>query len=133
MTPSQTWSDVKTELSKAIAKFPTWPKDPLHAVAILGEEYGELVKAALQDTYEPGKSKPGEMRKEAIQCAAMAIRFAMSLDEYEHKMSSQLFQEIDCDCGHPEIEGIVHRLDGPCFVPDPPPAQTWGSGAWGKK
>ena len=28
------------ELDRAIAKFPTWPTDPLHALAVLGEEFG---------------------------------------------------------------------------------------------
>ncbi len=33
---------VKAELTRATAKFPTWPTDPLHALAVLGEEFGEL-------------------------------------------------------------------------------------------
>lgn len=75
--------DIYRELGKAIAKFPTWPTDPLHAVAVLGEEYGELVKEVLQSVYEPHKSSMEEVKKEAIQCAAMAIRFVRSLDKYE--------------------------------------------------
>jgi hypothetical protein len=70
------------ELGRAIAKFPTWPTDPLHALAVLGEEFGELTKAALQLTYEPGKSSREEVNAEAIQTAAMAIRFVRSLDVY---------------------------------------------------
>jgi hypothetical protein len=70
------------ELDRAVAKFPTWPTDPLHALAVLGEEFGELTKAALQLTYEPGKSSREEVNAEAIQTAAMAIRFVRSLDVY---------------------------------------------------
>lgn len=72
-----------TELDRATAKFPTWPTDPLHAVAVLGEEFGELVKALLQFTYERHKTSMEEVRTEAIQTAAMALRLAMSLDVYE--------------------------------------------------
>lgn len=28
------FDDVKAELDRAVAKFPTWPTDPLHAVAV---------------------------------------------------------------------------------------------------
>lgn len=75
--------EVLEEVQRATAKFPTWPTDPLHAVAVLGEEYGELVKATLQAVYEPHKSNMADVREEAIQCAAMALRFVMSLDRYE--------------------------------------------------
>ncbi len=42
--------EVKAEIERAINKFPTWPTDPLHALAVLGEEYVELTKAMLQLT-----------------------------------------------------------------------------------
>ncbi len=38
---------VFAELRYAERKFPGWPEDPVHAAAILAEEAGELVKAAL--------------------------------------------------------------------------------------
>ena len=75
---------VLNEVERATAKFPTWPTDPLHALAVLGEEYGELNKAMLQFTYEPHKTSRDEIRKEAIQTAAMALRLVMSLDRYEY-------------------------------------------------
>lgn len=77
------WQVVMDEVSRATRKFPTWPDDPLHAVAILGEEFGELTKAVLQTIYEPHKVREGELRTEAIQTAAMALRFLASLDRYE--------------------------------------------------
>ena len=77
------WQVVMDEVSRATRKFPTWPDDPLHAVAILGEEFGELTKAVLQTIYEPHKVQKGELRNEAIQTAAMALRFLASLDRYE--------------------------------------------------
>lgn len=81
--------EVITELQRATEKFPTWPTDPLHAVAILGEEYGELNKAVLQSIYEPHKSSPDEVREEAIQTAAMALRFLLSLDKYDYRECEQ--------------------------------------------
>ena len=74
---------VMNEVRRATQKFPTWPTDPFHAVAVLGEEFGELTKAVLQHTYEPHKATLDDVRDEAIQTAAMAIRFLMSLDVYE--------------------------------------------------
>ncbi len=80
---------VLAELERATKKFPTWPTDPLHALAVLGEEFGELTKAMLQLTYEPHKTSPEEVRMEAIQTAAMALRLLNSLDKYEYKRGEQ--------------------------------------------
>jgi hypothetical protein len=32
---------VQDELNRAMQKFPTWPTDPLHALAVLGEDHYE--------------------------------------------------------------------------------------------
>lgn len=85
---------VFTEIEKAVRKFPTWPTDPLHALAVLGEEFGELTKATLQMTYEPHKTSMEEMRTEAIQTAAMALRFYLSLDRYVLAKSEQHEQAL---------------------------------------
>lgn len=84
---------VTAELARATQKFPTWPTDPLHALAVLGEEFGELNKAMLQLTYEPHKTTADEVRTEAIQTAAMALRLAMSLDLYEYRPGEQHAQQ----------------------------------------
>lgn len=78
--------DIMHELHRAADKFPTWPNDPLHALAVLGEEFGELTRAMLQATYEPNRAstRPAAIREEAIQTAAMAIRLALSLSRYEY-------------------------------------------------
>lgn len=83
---------VLAELDRATTKFPTWPNDPLHALAILGEEFGELTKALLQLMYEPHNSHPSEARAEAIQTAAMALRLLISLDRYEYRRGEQHHQ-----------------------------------------
>lgn len=81
--------EVFDEIERAVAKFPTWPTDPLHALAVLGEEFGELTKAVLQSVYEPHKSTPEDVRDEAIQCAAMAFRFLASLELYLYEPGVQ--------------------------------------------
>jgi hypothetical protein len=87
---------VQAELARAVAKFPTWPTDPLHALAVLGEEFGELTKAMLQHTYEPHKGVTAEdIRDEAIQTAAMALRLAMSLPCYQYRRAPQHSQGAD--------------------------------------
>lgn len=92
--PARLWiAEILNEVRRATAKFPTWPTDPLHALAVLGEEYGELNKAMLQLTYEPHKTSAEEVRKEAIQTAAMALRLAISLERYEYSRCPQHEQE----------------------------------------
>ena len=76
--------EVCAEVDRATAKFPTWPTDALHAVGVVAEEMGELQKEVMQLTYEPHKSTPETVRKEAVQLAAMSLRFLMSLDRYEY-------------------------------------------------
>ena len=87
---------VQAELARAVAKFPTWPTDPLHALAVLGEEFGELTKAMLHNTYEPHKGVTAkDIRDEAIQTAAMALRLAMSLPCYQYRKAPQHSQGSD--------------------------------------
>lgn len=89
-------SQVLAEVERATAKFPTWPTDPLHALAVLGEEFGELTKAMLQHTYEPHKGvTQQDIREEAIQTAAMALRLAMSLPSYQYRRAPQHSQDKD--------------------------------------
>lgn len=83
------WRLVMDEVGRATRKFPTWPTDPLHAVAILGEEFGELTKVVLQSIYEPHKVHEGELQTEAVQTAAMAMRFLASLGRYRFVASQQ--------------------------------------------
>lgn len=80
---------VAAELVRATAKFPTWPTDPLHAVAVIGEEAGELTKAVLQAVYEPHKSTPADVEAEAVQVAATSLRFLASIDRYEYARGAQ--------------------------------------------
>lgn len=95
-TTEELMNDLIHELVNATQKHPTWPTDPLHALAVLGEEYGELNKAILEWIYEPNKEgvSQDEIRKEAIQTAAMAIRFLISLDTYKYDRCPQHEQKF---------------------------------------
>lgn len=79
--------EVRREMARAIRKFPTWPTDPMHALGVVTEEHGELAKALLERIYADGPV--GNVSKEAIQLAAMALRFAGSLDRYAFTPSHQ--------------------------------------------
>ena len=76
-------ADILQELKVAKKKHPNWPDHVVAQAAIVGEEAGELLQAALQAKYETQRKEPSEhtarMKKEAIQTAAMAIRFLQNL------------------------------------------------------
>jgi NTP pyrophosphatase (non-canonical NTP hydrolase) len=71
------------ELARAGKKFPSWPEDQIRAAAILAEEAGETIKAALAFEYQRGSLE--ELKKEAIQTGAMSIRLLLNLEEGEKK------------------------------------------------
>ena len=76
---------VKAEVERAQKLHPAWPSDPLHALAILGEEFGELTRAMVQLTYEREKvSSPAGVAEEALQTAAMALRLLLHLNDYRY-------------------------------------------------
>lgn len=82
-------ASVEYEIEKAMAKFPTWPNDPQHTCAVVQEEAGELAKAVLQLMYEPEKSSIADIREEAVQTAAMCIRFLLSSAHYDWRTGQQ--------------------------------------------
>lgn len=76
---------VLKELKRAKKKFPNWPDHAAAQAGIVCEEAGELMQAALQFKYEKGKNgltidqQKKKMQEEAIQTAAMALRFLENL------------------------------------------------------
>lgn len=86
--------EIKLELTRAVVKFPTWPTDPVHASAVVMEEAGELDQSVLEHIYEPHKSSRDDVRKEAVQTAAMAIRFLLSMDVYKFDKAEQHEQKL---------------------------------------
>ena len=74
------------ELENALQKFPSFPCDPLHAIAVVNEESGEATKDALQWCYEPHKNKGAEtLKAELIQTAAMCVRMICGLESGDIK------------------------------------------------
>lgn len=78
--PSQIVTAILAEVERAVNKHPYWPSDIIHAAAIVGEESGELTKAAIQWKHEGADII--EAQKEAIQVACTAIRFLMGMPSY---------------------------------------------------
>ena len=60
---------------------------------VVAEEAGELAKAVLQSVYEPSKADLADVAAEAVQTAAMAIRFLLSIDRYDLTPGDQHRQE----------------------------------------
>ncbi len=69
--------NILDELDQAKGKHPKWPKDNIHAAAIVAEESGELIRASLIAQYENGYIL--NLETEAIQTGAMALRFLSNL------------------------------------------------------
>ena len=79
---------VEKELDLAKLKYPKWPSDPIHAIAIAWEEKGELIQASIDHLYPYGNHKENDtlerMTKEALQMICMGIRFLENIESYNH-------------------------------------------------
>ncbi len=69
--------------------------DDIHQAAIVGEESGEVLQAALQITYEHGR--PGALRAELIQTAAMVLRMLADHDQGRDLDILSPAEEVDTD------------------------------------
>ncbi|WP_145574278.1 hypothetical protein [Yersinia alsatica] len=74
-------TEIIDEAVRASVIHPQWPTDALHAVSILTEESGELMKAAIEYHYNNGDIEA--VREEAIQTGAMALRVLLNIDRYK--------------------------------------------------
>jgi hypothetical protein len=74
---------VDLELMAARRKFPSWPDSVVKQAAIVCEESGETIRAALM--YEDEHGPIGAVYKEAIQTIAMCVRL---IDEGSAKLRS---------------------------------------------
>ena len=111
MTIDEAIEMIRAEVTKATAKFPTWPTDIIHAGNVVSEEAGELAKECLQVVYEPHKSSLTDVHNEAVQTGAMAIRFLMSMNRYTLAQGEQHVQdEKPSRCLHCGI-GMAYALD----------------------
>lgn len=93
--------DVIAELTRAESLHPNWPSDPIHAVAVLVEEVGELTQKCLQATHEPRKGVTiDEVREEAVQAAAMGLRFLVNFHRYQFPAAARRHM-----CGRKPLDG----------------------------
>lgn len=79
MTGERAIEMIFDELRNAEKKHPGWPPDPVHGAAILAEEAGEAVQAALDVIYANGSRE--RLIHELAQTGAMAIRNLIHLEE----------------------------------------------------
>lgn len=87
---------VLTELEHAQNLHPKWPLNRSHQAAIVMKEAGELIQATLQAHYEPHKG--GTPLKEAVQTAAMAIRYLLVTgSQVSHEVITRIFSFLDRD------------------------------------
>jgi hypothetical protein len=68
---------IEHEIFAAEQKHPGWPTDIVHAVAIMMEEAGEAMQAALDVFYKDGDKEL--LKKELAQTGAMAMRCLLHL------------------------------------------------------
>lgn len=80
--PEHILQAVLDEVERAKAKFPQWPTCIIQSAAIVSEESGELIRAAIQCTYEGGNES--DCQKEAIQTACTAFRFLEAVESNKH-------------------------------------------------
>ena len=84
-------SEVLAEVDAATAKWPGWPTDPTHAIAILQEELGEATRAVCQATYEgKGGETLEDARQEIVQAAAMCLRWLANFGNYVIRPSERV-------------------------------------------
>jgi hypothetical protein len=73
MNDAQIFEVVKLALASAREKYPDWPVDIVHAAAVVAEESGELVQAALDWHYKGARIE--RTFEEAIHTIVTAVRF----------------------------------------------------------
>jgi Flp pilus assembly protein CpaB len=78
MTEIEAITEMLQELERARLIHSRWPTDPIHQVAIMEEESGESVRAALRMVYEGGSIE--DLRTELIQTGAMVMRCLVEMD-----------------------------------------------------
>ena len=87
MTNTQIIRSIQYELMTAKKKWPEYYDDVIHATALVNEEAGEAIQAALDLTYDNGSIE--KVKAELIQTAAMCFRALENIDNlkvYPHKI-----------------------------------------------
>jgi len=82
-TREQVIEDVFAELRRAEKLYPSWPDDVVHGAAIVGEEAGSVLKAALDYYYRRGSFE--NLRRELTHVTAMGLRFLLHIEGSEEE------------------------------------------------
>ena len=77
MTQDEALGMILRELRQADEQHPGWPHDPVYGAAIMAEEAGEAIQAALDHHYKGGSLL--HLKVELAQTGAMAIRALLNL------------------------------------------------------
>jgi len=83
--------EVEDEIFRAKIKFPKWYLDPVHGAAIVAEEAGEALQAALDFYY--GRSGSHFLKKELIHTIAMGIRFLLNFEKSEKWTNEKILKK----------------------------------------
>lgn len=78
---SDDFDEIYVELARAIRKFPAF-NSAHEGYAIILEELDELWEVVKENQATPGRSD--RLRKEAVQVAAMALRFLRDLPDFKN-------------------------------------------------
>ncbi|MCP4439623.1 MAG: hypothetical protein GY810_11830 [Aureispira sp.] len=76
-------SQIQAERQRQLEKWGEQNHSPIEWCAILGEEVGEVNKAALESHFKHPNADIEEYRKELVQVAAVAVAMLQSLDRNE--------------------------------------------------
>lgn len=87
---TQVIQGILDEHRKACAKFPNWQTDPIHALAVIQEELGELTQAILDTVYGGSHGGVDNIRSEAQQAGVMIIRFLENMDKYKYTQGARV-------------------------------------------
>ena len=114
-------AEIWKELDRAQSLHPLWPgHDLVHAAAIVSEESGELIRAALRHQYAEGGTLD-DVKAEAVQTATTCIRLLMNLEGKE--MSKNVNDDYvvyetlwktkcdDCCCGEGEDDDYASLVE----------------------
>lgn len=82
-------------LRSAEEKHPGWPDDFVYGSAIIAEEAGETVRAALHFYFEGGSLD--EIEKEAIHTAVTSIRILIEVQRQRSLIAEKIEKAIDND------------------------------------
>lgn len=100
--------EILMEVERAENIHPEWPSCHVKQIAFISEEAGELTRAG--NLIDEGKGSFADLKMEAIQTAATAIRFIKKLRETERTYNSQAVT-IDYLASEP-MEFYVNGIGG---------------------